>query len=92
MSTVQVILDESGLQKETEEQFLALKEIKMLLKFRRKNLKNCRKMRNLYANFVRKKVEYKAILHNLNEQIVAENEVLNQIKNEISYSMEYLNR
>ena len=49
-----------------------------------------KKMKNLHCHFL--KTNYEFTLKNVNDQVVRENERLNQIKKDISYSRDYLNK
>ena len=75
------------------EQFEELKRVTNAIKRQEQEFDKLQnKMRNLPYDFVRTKTKYELILQNLNSQIASENDRLNQIKKEISYSRDYLNK
>ena len=75
------------------EQFEELKRVTNAIKRQEQEFDKLQnEMRNLPYDFVRTKTKYELILQNLNSQIASENDRLNQIKKEISYSRDYLNK
>ena len=75
------------------EQFEELKRVNNAIKIQKQEFDKLQnKMRNLHYDFARTKAKYELILQNLNSQIASENDRLNQIKKEISYSRDYLNK